>query len=317
MGAPRSRRSCLAVPGSSVKMLDKARGLPADQVFLDLEDAVAPLAKPDARKNIVAALNEGDWGDKIRAVRVNDLTTPWTFRDVLEIVEGAGANLDCIMLPKVSNAEQISWLDLTLTQLEKSLGLRLGGIGIEAQIENASGLVNVDAIAAASPRIETIIFGPADFMASINMRSLTVGALIPEYPGDPYHYILMRILMAARMHDLQAIDGPYLQIRDVDGYREVARRSAALGFDGKWVLHPGQIDVANEVYSPSQSDFDHAELILDAYEFYTSEAGGRLGAVMLGDEMIDEASRKMAIVLAAKGRAAGMSRTSSFTPPEV
>jgi citrate lyase subunit beta/citryl-CoA lyase len=297
-------------------MLDKARGLAADQVFLDLEDAVAPLAKPEARKNVVAALNEGDWGDKIRAVRVNDLTTPWTFRDVLEIVEGAGANLDCIMLPKVQGAEQIVWLDLTLTQLEKSLGLKLGGIGIEAQIENARGLVNVDAIAAASPRTETIIFGPADFMASINMRSLAVGALIPDYPGDPYHYILMRILMAARMHDLQAIDGPFLQIRDVDGYREVAKRSAALGFDGKWVLHPGQIDAANEIYSPTQSDYDHAELILDAYEYYTSEAGGKLGAVMLGDEMIDEASRKMAIVVAAKGRAAGMTRTSSFTPPQ-
>jgi citrate lyase subunit beta/citryl-CoA lyase len=297
-------------------MLEKARGLGADQVFLDLEDAVAPLAKPDARKNIVAALNEGDWGDKIRVVRVNDLTTPWTFRDVLEIVEGAGANLDCIMLPKVQSAEQIAWLDLTLTQLEKSLGLKVGGIGIEAQIENARGLVNVDAIAAASPRTETIIFGPADFMASINMKSLAVGALIPDYPGDPYHYILMRILMAARMHDLQAIDGPFLQIRDLDSYREVAKRSAALGFDGKWVLHPGQIDAANEIYSPAQSDYDHAELILDAYEYYTSALGGKLGAVMLGDEMIDEASRKMAIVIAAKGRAGGMSRTSSFTPPE-
>jgi citrate lyase subunit beta/citryl-CoA lyase len=297
-------------------MLDKARGLPADQVFLDLEDAVAPLAKPDARKNIVAALNEGGWGEKIRVVRVNDLTTPWTFRDVLEIVEGAGANLDCVMLPKVQSADHIVWLDLTLTQLEKSLGLEPGGIGIEAQIENARGLVNVDAIAGASPRTETIIFGPADFMASINMRSLQVGALIPDYPGDPYHYILMRILMAARMYDLQAIDGPFLQIRDVDAYREVARRSAALGFDGKWVLHPGQIDAANEIYSPAQSDYDHAELILDAYGYYTSEAGGRLGAVMLGDEMIDEASRKMAIVVAAKGRAAGMSRTSTFTPPD-
>ena len=316
MAALRSRRSCLAVPGSSVKMLDKARGLAADQVFLDLEDAVAPLAKPDARKNIVAALNEGDWGNKIRAVRVNDLTTPWTLRDVFEIVEGAGANLDCVMLPKVRSAEQIVWLDLTLTQLEKSLGLRVGGIGIEAQIENARGLVNVDAIAAASSRTETIIFGPADFMASINMKSLAVGALIPEYPGDPYHYILMRILMAARTYDLQAIDGPFLQIRDVDGYREVAKRSAALGFDGKWVLHPGQIDAANEIYSPAQSDYDQAELILDAYEYCTSEAGGKLGAVMLGDEMIDEASRKMAIVVAAKGRAAGMDRTSSFTPPE-
>jgi citrate lyase subunit beta/citryl-CoA lyase len=316
MAAGRPRRSCLAVPGSSLKMLDKARALPADQVFLDLEDAVAPLAKPEARKNVVAALNIGDWGAKTRVVRVNDLTTPWTYTDVIDVVEGAGANLDCIMLPKVQSASHVEWLDLTLTQLEKTLGLPVGRIGIEAQIENAAGLVNVDAIAAASPRVETIIFGPADFMASLNMRSLAVGALHPDYPGDPYHYILMRILMAARMHDKQAIDGPYLQIRDVDGFRSVAARSAALGFDGKWVLHPGQIDAANEVYSPSQADYDHAELILDAYDYYTSEAGGRLGAVMLGVEMIDEASRKMALVVAAKGRAAGLARTSTFTPTQ-
>jgi citrate lyase subunit beta/citryl-CoA lyase len=317
MGAAgRPRRSCLAVPGSSLKMLDKAQGLPADQVFLDLEDAVAPLAKPSARKNIVAALNDGDWGGKARVVRVNDLTTQWTYADVIEVVEGAGANLDAIMLPKVQEAAHVQWLDLLLTQMEKSLGLPVGGIGIEAQIENARGLVNVDAIAGASPRVETIIFGPADFMASINMKSLVVGALIPDYgPGDPYHYILMRILMAARMHDLQAIDGPFLQIRDVDAFTEVAKRSAALGFDGKWVLHPGQIDAANAVYSPAQSDYDHAELILDAYDYWTSEAGGKLGAVMLGDEMIDEASRKMALVVAAKGRAAGMARTSAFEPP--
>lgn len=296
-------------------MLEKAQGLPADQVFLDLEDAVAPLAKPAARKNIVSVLNEGDWGGKTRVVRVNDLTTPWTYTDVIEIVEGAGANLDCIMLPKVQSASHIEWLDLTLTQLEKTLGLPIGKIGIEAQIENAAGLVNVDAIAAASPRVETIIFGPADFMASINMKSMVVGALHPDYPGDPFHYILMRILMAARMHDKQAIDGPFLQIKDVDGFTAVAKRSAALGFDGKWVLHPGQLDAANEVYSPSQKDYDHAELILDAYDYFTSEAGGKLGAVMLGDEMIDEASRKMALVMAAKGRAAGMARTTAFTPP--
>jgi len=317
MGAAgHARRSCLAVPGSNPKMLDKAQGLAADQVFLDLEDAVAPLAKPGARKNIVAALRDGDWTGKARVVRVNDLTTQWTYQDVIELVEGAGGYLDAIMLPKVQEAAHVRWLDLTLTQLERSLGLPVGGIGIEAQIENAKGLVNVDDIAAASPRLETIIFGPADFMASINMKSLVVGAVHPDYPGDQYHYILMRILMAARTHDLQAIDGPYLQIRDVDGFREVARRSAALGFDGKWVLHPGQIEAANEVYSPSQQDYDHAELILDAYEHFTSEAGGKLGAVMLGDEMIDEASRKMALVVAAKGRAAGLARTSSFTPPE-
>jgi len=314
-GPLRPRRSCLAVPGSSPKMLGKAQALPADQVFLDLEDSVAPLAKEEARANVVAALNDGDWAQKTRVVRVNDLTTKWTYRDVIEIVEGAGANLDCIMLPKVQTADQVVWLDLLLTQIEKTMGLEVGRIGIEAQIENAKGLVNIDAIAGASPRVETIIFGPADFMASINMKSLVVGALIPDYPGDPYHYILMRILMAARTYDVQAIDGPFLQVYDVDGFRAVARRSAALGFDGKWVLHPGQIEAANEVYAPGQEDYDHAELILDAYEHYTSEAGGKRGAVMLGDEMIDEASRKMALVIAGKGRAAGLQRTRKFEPP--
>jgi citrate lyase subunit beta/citryl-CoA lyase len=285
-------------------------------VFLDLEDAVAPLVKPAARKNIVAALNEGGWGNRIRVVRVNDVTTHWTYRDVIEVVEGAGANLDCIMLPKTQNAAQVQWLDLLLTQIEKTMGFEVGGIGIEAQIENAQGLIAIDAIAAASPRVETLIFGPADFMASINMRSLVVGEQPPGYDvGDAYHHILMSILMAARAHDLQAIDGPYLQIRDVDGFRRVAGRSAALGFDGKWVLHPGQIDAANEIYAPTQEDFDHAELILDAYAWSTSEAGGAKGSAMLGDEMIDEASRKMALVVAAKGRAAGLVRTSSFTPP--
>jgi citrate lyase subunit beta/citryl-CoA lyase len=313
----RSRRSCHAVPGSNPRFLEKAQGLESDQVFLDIEDSVAPIAKPDARKNIVEVLNTGDWGNRVRTVRVNDWTTEWTYKDVIEVVEGAGANLDCIMLPKVQTAEQVVALDTLLTQIEKTMGYEVGKIGIEAQIENALGLINVDAIATASPRVETIIFGPADFMASINMKSLVVGEQPPGYDvGDAYHYILMRILMAARAHDKQAIDGPYLQIRDVEGYQRVAGRSAALGFDGKWVLHPGQIDAANEVFSPKQDDYDHAENILDAYEYYTSEAGGKRGAVMLGDEMIDEASRKMALVVASKGRAAGLSRTSRFEPPE-
>jgi len=312
----RSRRSCLAVPGSNPKMIEKAKGLPADQVFLDLEDACAPLAKPGARGIIVDQLNSGGWEGKTRVVRVNDWTTQWTYRDVIEVVEGAGPNLDCIMLPKVQTAEQVVGLDVLLTQIEKTMGFEVGRIGIEAQLENAVGLINVDAIAQASPRVETLIFGPADFMASINMKSLIVGEQPPGYDvGDAYHYILMRILMAARAYDKQAIDGPYLQIRDVDGFRRVGGRSAALGFDGKWVLHPGQVEAANEVYSPGQQDYDHAELILDAYDHYTSEAGGKRGAVMLGDEMIDEASRKMALVIASKGRAAGMPRTSTFTPP--
>jgi citrate lyase subunit beta / citryl-CoA lyase len=312
----RARRSCLATPGSNPRFLEKAKGLDADQVFLDLEDSVAPIAKVDARKNIVAALNEGGWGGKIRVVRVNDWTTEWTYADVIEVVSGAGANLDCVMLPKVQTAEQVVALDLLLTQLEKSHGLEPGRLGIEAQIENALGLNNVNAIAQASPRVETIIFGPADFMASINMKSLVVGEQPQGYDvGDAYHYILMRILMAARAYGKQAIDGPYLQIKDAEGYKRVAGRSAALGFDGKWVLHPDQIAAANEVYSPRQEDYDHAENILDAYEYFTSEQGGAKGAVMLGDEMIDEASRKMALVISAKGRAAGMSRGEVWQPP--
>ena len=247
---------------------------------------------------------------------MNDWTTHWTYRDVVEVVENAGQNLDCIMLPKVQTAEQVVALDLLLTQIETTMGFEVGRIGIEAQIENALGLTNVNAIAAASQRVETIIFGPADFMASINMKSLVVGEQPQGYDvGDAYHHILMSILMAARAYDKLAIDGPYLQIKDVEGYKRVAGRSAALGFDGKWVLHPGQVDAANEVFSPRQEDYDHAELILDAYDYYTSAEGGARGAVMLGDEMIDEASRKMALVISAKGRAAGMTRTQQFTPP--
>jgi citrate lyase subunit beta/citryl-CoA lyase len=311
-----SRRSVLAVPGSSPKMLAKAKGLDADAIFMDLEDSVAPMAKADARKNVVSALTEGGYGDKILTVRVNDWTTQWTYTDVIEVVAGAGSLLDCIMLPKVQTPEQVVALDLLLTQLEMAHGLPLGRIGIEAQIENALGLTNVNVIAAASPRLETVIFGPADFMASINMKSLLVGEQPQGYDvGDAYHYILMSILMAARANNKMAVDGPYLAIRDVEGFRRVASRSAALGFDGKWVLHPDQIAEANEVFAPRQDDYDHAELILDAYDFYTSAAGGSRGAVMFGDEMIDEASRKMALVISSKGRAAGLVRTSTFQIP--
>ncbi|MFE1592807.1 HpcH/HpaI aldolase/citrate lyase family protein [Nocardia sp. NPDC058705] len=304
------RRSVLAVPGSNPKMIAKAKTLPVDEVFLDLEDAVAPGAKAAARANIVAALNEPGWGEQLRVVRVNDWSTEWTFADVISVVEGAGRWIEAILLPKVTDAGQVQALDLLLTQLEKASGLEVGRIGIEPQIENALGLRNIDEIATASPRVQALVFGPADFMASINMRTLVVGEQPEGYDvGDAYHHILMTILLAARAHGLQAIDGPYLQIRDVDGFRRAAGRTAALGFDGKWVLHPGQIDACNEIFSPRQADYDRAELILETYAFHTSEAGGARGAVMLGDEMIDEASAKMAQVIADKGRAAGMTRT--------
>lgn len=303
------------MPGSSAKLIAKSRDLRVDQVFLDLEDSVAPIAKDDARERVVEALLAGEWLAPTKVVRINDIGTQWAYQDVVRIVEGAGARLDCIMLPKVESAAQVSWLDILLTQIEKACGLDVGRLGIEAQIENAEGLVHVNEIAA-HPRVETIVFGPADFMASVNMRSLVVGDQPPGYEADAYHYILMRILMAARAHRKQAIDGPYGRIKDSDGYLKAASRSAALGFDGKWVLHPAQIDAANDTYGVSQSDFDRAELILQAYDYFTSAEGGAVGAAMLGDEMIDEASRKMALPIALKGRALGLLSTTPFVPPE-
>ncbi|MEV0674087.1 CoA ester lyase [Mycobacterium sp. NPDC050441] len=312
----RPRRTCLSVPGSSLKMIEKARSLPADEVFLDLEDAVAPEAKASARTQVAAALADDGWAGQLRGVRVNDWTTPWTYADVIEVVSTAGAVLDLIVLPKVTEVAHVQALDLLLSQLESTHGLEPGRIGIEAQIENAQGLTNVDAIAA-GPRVQALVLGPGDMAASLNMRTLEVGGQPDGYDiGDAHHHVLMRILIAARSRGISAIDGPYVKVRDVDGFRRVAGRSAALGYDGKWVLHPDQIEAGNEIFSPRQADYDHAELILDAYEWHTSQAGGSRGAVMLGDEMIDEASRKMALVIAGKGRAAGMSRLAEpFRPP--
>ena len=312
----RPRRTCLSVPGSSDKMIEKAGSLPADEVFLDLEDAVAPDAKADARRRVAAALADSGRGDQLRGVRVNDWTTPWTHADVIEVVAAAGAHLDLIVLPKVEDASHVQALDLLLTQLERTHGLPLGGIAIEPQIETARGLTNVNAIAAA-PRVAALVLGPGDMAASLNMRTLEVGGQPEGYDiGDAHHHVLMTILVAARTHGVAAIDGPYVRVRDVDGFRRVAGRSAALGYDGKWVLHPDQIEAGNDIFSPRQADYDRAELLLEAYEWHTSAAGGGRGAVMLGDEMIDEASRKMALVIAGKGRAAGMSRgTAPFEPP--
>ena len=308
----RPRRSCLSVPASSERFIAKARDLPADQVFLDLEDAVAPSAKDAARSNAVTALTTGSWRAGIRAVRVNDATTPWAYQDVVALVEGAGAALDAIVLPKVTDPGHVIWLDLLLTQLEQATG-RTGSIGIDAQIEDPRGLAQVDAIAAASDRLEALVFGPADFMAGMGMPSLTVGQVDSGYAGDAFYYPLMKILVAARANGLQAIDGPYVKVRDVEGFRRAAGSVAALGFDGKWVLHPDQITAGNETFTPRQADYDRAELILDAYDHATGVAGR--GAVMLNDEMIDEAMRKMAIRVALKGRAAGLERQEFYTPP--
>jgi citrate lyase subunit beta/citryl-CoA lyase len=300
------RRSCLAVPASSEKMLGKAQGLAADMVFLDLEDSVAPLEKEAARENAVKAINEGDWGERVLCVRVNAWDTKWTYRDVIYVVENASERLDEIMLPKVQSAAEVKALDLLLTQIEATTG-RQSKVGIEAQIETTRGLINVEEICAASPRLETIIFGPADFAASMEMPVLTGGVQIPEYPGDHFHYVFSKILMAGRANGLQVIDGPYLRIRDTDGFRDFARRTRILGYDGKWVLHPDQVTVCNEVFTPTQEQFDRACDILDAYRKATE--GDRLGAVMFGDEMIDEASRKMATKFVVRGERAGMTRS--------
>jgi citrate lyase subunit beta/citryl-CoA lyase len=297
-------------------MIEKAKSLPADEVFLDLEDAVAVGAKAQARARVAAALAEPGWSGQLRGVRVNDWTTPWTYADVIEVVSTAGADLDVVVLPKVTDASHIHALDLLLSQLEAEHGLPPGRIGIDAQIENAQGLTNINGIAA-GPRVQALVLGPADLMASLNMRTLVVGEQPEGYDvGDAYHHVMMAILVAARAHGIAAIDGPYLKVRDVDAFRRVAGRAAALGYDGKWVLHPDQIVAGNEIFSPRQNEYDHAELILEAYEWHTSQVGGSRGAVMLGDEMIDEASRKMALVIAAKGRAAGMTRQGEpFRPP--
>ena len=203
------RRSCLSVPGSSEKMLAKAAGLPADMVFLDLEDAVAPLEKEPSRAKVVDAIKNQDWGDKVLCVRVNAWDTEWTAFDVIEVVGNAGQRLDEIMVPKVQRAADVQALDLLLTQVEKKAGLPFGHIGIEAQIETARGLINVEEICEASSRLETIILGPVDFSASMEMPSLAGGLQIPEYPGDYFHYVFMKILMAGRANGLQVIDGPY------------------------------------------------------------------------------------------------------------
>jgi citrate lyase subunit beta/citryl-CoA lyase len=226
------RRTCLSVPSSGERFLAKARELAVDEVMLDLEDSVAPEAKPAARELAVAALRAGGWGGKLVAVRVNDVTTPWAYRDVIAVTEGAPGAVDSLILPKVSDPGAVVWLDVLLGQLERSLGLPPGQIGIEAQIEDAAGLAAVEAIAAASPRLVSLVFGPADFMASIGMRSLTVGGQPEGYAFDAHHYPLMRMLVAAKARGLQAIDGPYAKIGDTDGLKSAATaspRSATTG----------------------------------------------------------------------------------------
>jgi citrate lyase subunit beta/citryl-CoA lyase len=256
-------------------------------VFLDLEDSVAPLEKEAARAKVVDAIKNQDWGDKVLCVRVNAWDSQWTAFDVVDVVGNAGERLEEVMLPKVQTAAEV--------------------IALEAQIETTRGLINVEEICAASPRLEAIIFGPADFAASMEMPVLTGGVQIPEYPGDHFHYVFAKILMAGRANGLQVIDGPFLKIRDSDAFRDYCQRTRVLGYDGKWALHPDQVTILNELFSPTQEQFDRAWDILDAYEKATE--GERKGAVMFGDEMIDEASRKMATKFVSRGQRAGFTRS--------
>jgi citrate lyase subunit beta/citryl-CoA lyase len=300
--AYRVRRSCLSVPASSDRFITSARGAGTDEVFLDLEDSVAVGAKEEARAAAAAALSRGDWAASTVGVRINDASAPWAVEDVLAVV---CPRLDVIVLPKVRSVRDVVWLDVLLGQVEALRGLPRGAVGIEAQIEDAAGLACVEAVASCSSRLEALVFGPADFMASVGMRSLEVGEQPSGYAGgDAYHYPLMRILVAARSAGLQAVDGPYLRVRDTDGFRRSAGSAAALGYDGKWVLHPSQVQVANEVFAPTPAEVARASAILAAYTQATDVE--RRGAVMLGDEMIDEASRKMALAVVARAQAAGL-----------
>ncbi len=286
-------------------MLAKAPSMPADMVFMDLEDSVAPLAKEEARGNIIDALKNNDWTGKTVVVRINSIDTQWAADDLKTIIEAAGSYVDCVMIPKVQYDHEVRFVDHMLRMIEVNTGLDKR-TGIEVQIETATGLRNVSSIAHASDRIETLIFGPADMSASLGLPTVTAGLPMPGYPGDHWHWVLETIIVAARDAGLQAIDGPYLLIKDLDGFREMAMRARALGYDGKWALHPGQIDVLNEVFTPTQEEYDKAEALLEAYRHATDVE--QRGAVMFGTEMIDEASRKMALQLAERGRSAGLSR---------
>lgn len=309
---PRLRRSCHSVPGGSERMLERARELPADLVFMDLEDSVPPDAKSDARARVAEVLAARSHHAPTVGVRVNPVGGPHCHLDLAAVVGRAGGQLDVVILPKVEDAGHVAFADHLLSGLEAEAGLPLGRIGLEAQIESAGGLLRAPEIAAAAPgRLEALVLGAGDLAASLGMPQTIIGAPLPDYPGDGWHHALARIVMAARAHGLQAVDGPHVAIGDLDGLRASALRSRALGYDGKWSLHPAQIEPLNEVYGVPQADFDRALDLLDAYARAVAE--GR-GAALHGEEMIDEASRRLAERLVERGRLAGMRRSGPHGP---
>lgn len=309
----RLNRSELAVPGSQEKLFEKAAASDADVIFLDLEDAVAPDEKPQARTNIIKALNEIDWGSKTMSVRINGLDTHYMYRDVVDVVEQAGERLDLIMVPKVGTAADVYAVDMLLTQIEDAMGLTKR-IGLEHIIETALGMQNVSEIAGASKRNESLHFGVADYAASTRARTTNIGGVNPDYSvltdpdhggdrqvhwGDMWHYAVARMVVAARANGLRPIDGPFGDFSDADGYRAAAMRAAVLGCEGKWAIHPSQVALANEVMSPSEAEVDKAKRILAAMEQATKEGKG---AVSLDGRLIDIASIRQAEVLVVKAK---------------
>jgi citrate lyase beta subunit len=303
----RLQRSELAVPGSNPSMIEKAADSAADYVFLDLEDAVAPLDKIAARKNIIEALNDIDWKAKGKTIciRINGLDTHYMYRDVVEIVEQAGQHLDTILVPKVGVPADLYMVEALCNQIEQAKGFT-HKIGLEALIETALGMANVEAIAQASPRLEAMHFGVADYAASNRARTVVIGGLNPDYPGDQWHAALSRMTVACRAYGLRAIDGPFGDFSDPDSYILAAKRAAALGLEGKWAIHPSQIALANDVFSPPAAELNRAKGILSALA--EAQAKGQ-GAAQLDGKMIDAASARMAEnvvnvanIIAAKGK---------------
>ncbi len=288
----RLQRSELAVPGSNPGMFEKAAASGADCVFLDLEDAVSAGDKDTARTGVIEALGDIDWSGlgKTISVRINGIDTHYMYRDVVDVVEQAGQHLDTIMIPKVGVPADVYMVDAMVTQIETAMGLTQR-IGIEVLIETTLGMANVEAIATSSSRLEAMHFGVADYAASCRARTTSIGGLNPDYPGDQWQAALSRMLVACRAYGLRPIDGPYGDFNDPDGFMFGARRAAALGYEGKWAIHPSQVDLANEVFSPLEEEVERAGRILAALA--EAEAEGR-GAAQLDGRMIDAASARMA-----------------------
>jgi citrate lyase beta subunit len=301
----RLERSELAVPASSWSMVEKAAKSDADAVFIDLEDAVAPNEKEASRPNVVRAFKELDWGKKVRIYRMNGLDTHYAYRDIVDVVEQAGDCIDCIMMPKVGRAADVYLVDTLLTQIEHAMGFA-NRIGIEAQIETALGIVNVNEIAFSSERLETLIFGPGDYAASLHMPVDVIGVRDENdaiYPGDRWNYAFHRIVAAARAAGLRAMDGPYAAHQDSEGYREACRVAVVMGFDGKWCIHPSQIAVANDIFSPSAKEIEWSEKVV--FEYKKAWEEGR-GAISVDGKMVDAASLRVAQVSMEKARLAGL-----------